>query len=74
MKTILTVVESNRTVACFEKKMFPILPQIYLKDFVTFLFAFSIFRWYFPYLADTVLLSIFKELTIKIYFLDINLK
>ena len=36
MKTILTVVESNRTVACFEKKMFPILPQIYLKDFVTF--------------------------------------
>ena len=47
MGTILAVVGNNSTVACFEEKMFVILPQIYPKDFV----AFSI-RNYFRFLDD----------------------
>ena len=47
MGTIFDVVSSNLTVACYEVKMFSLLPQIYLRDFVDF---FS--RHYFRFLDD----------------------
>ena len=38
MGTAFLVVRANLTVTCFEEKMFIILPQIYPREFVDFLF------------------------------------
>ena len=47
MGTIFTVVGSNLTVTYFVVKMFALLPQIYLRDFVDYFV-----RNYFRFLAD----------------------
>ena len=61
MGTIFTVVGSNLTEAYFEEKMFPILLQIYLKDFVSFLI-----RDYFQFL-DIFFINSLHSLIFKIF-------